>query len=294
MDRMGPLRAVRELAARQQGVVTLAQMRGLGVSWRQVRRATERAELIRIHHGVYRVGPVVPPYCLEMAASLAVGSVSAVSHRSAPYLYGMLPRLAGPVHVTVCGRHVRGDQGIVIHETSSLQPHEIRERHGIPVTAPVRTLVDLAADCSDRDLHQAVAEAFVVGLTTLPALRRAAAAYRGRRGVGRLQDLLESGARRTRSRGERNLLAAVRHDPEIPEPETNVNIGRWEVDFLWRDAGVAVEVDDYSTHSSPQSFERDRRKDAELGALGLTVQRFTSSLVDEDLGFILAWLRQST
>jgi very-short-patch-repair endonuclease len=205
----------------------------------------------------------------------------------------MLPRHDGPVHVTVCGRHVRGDQGIVIHEASSLKPHEIRERHGIPLTAPVRTLVDLAADCSDRDLHQAVAEAFALRLTTLPSLQRAAAAYRGRRGVGRLLRLLEGGPRRTRSRRERRLLTAVQHDPVIPDPETNVNIGRWEVDFLWRDAGVAVEVDDYSTHSSPQSFERDRRKDAELGALGLTVQRFTSTQVDEDLGFILGWLRQS-
>lgn len=293
MDRMGPLRAVRELAARQLGVVTLAQMRELGVSWRQVRRASERGELVRLHRGVYRVGPTAPPYCLEKAASLAVGPVSAVSHRSAPYLYGMLPRAAGPVHVTVRERHASGHEGIVVHETSSLRPHEIRERHGIPVTSPVRTLVDLAADCTDPDLHQAVAEAFALRLTTLHSLQRAATAYRGRRGAGRLQRLLEDGPRRTRSNAERRLFSAIRHHADIPEPETNAKVGRWEVDFLWQDAGVVVEVDDYSTHSSPQSFERDRRKDAELRARGLTVQRFTSQHVDDDLDFVLEWLRQS-
>ena len=54
----------------------------------------------------------------------------------------------------------------------------------------------------------------------------------------------------------------------LPEPETNVKVGRWTVDFLWREAGLAVEVDAYSTHSSPWAFERDRRKDAELTASG--------------------------
>lgn len=260
---------------------------------RQVERGAERGEIVRLHRGVYRVGPISSPYCLETAASLTCGPPSAVSHRSAPYLYGMLPRLEGPVHVTVTGSHGRGDCGVVIHR-SELKPHEIRERHGIPVTSPVRTLVDLAADSTDADLNEAVAEAFALRLTTLPSLQRAATAYRGRRGVGRLLRLLKAGPRRTRSHPERVLLAAIRQDPEIAEPETNARIHGWEVDFLWRDAKLVAEVDDYSTHSSPQSFERDRRKDAELRARGLTVQRFTSVQVDDDLDFVLAWLRQST
>jgi very-short-patch-repair endonuclease len=195
--------------------------------------------------------------------------------------------------VTVPGRHLKGNKDILIHETGSLRPHEIRERHGIPVTSPVRTLVDLAADCTDDDLERAVSEAFALRLTTLPSLQRAATAYRGRRGAGRLQRLLKAGPRRTRSHPERDLLAAILRDPEIPDPETNVKIYGWEVDFLWRAARLVVEVDDYSTHSSPWAFERDRRKDAQLRAHGLDVQRFTSSQVSEDLGFVLGRLRQS-
>jgi predicted transcriptional regulator of viral defense system len=290
---MGGFGAARALASDQHGVVTFDQMLRFGVSPRQVEGLVRRGELVRLHRGIYRLGPIMSPYCLETAASFACGRSSAVSHRSAPYLYGLLPRPDGPVHVTVCGRHVRGDQGIVIHETSSLKSHEVRERHGVPVTAPVRTLVDLAADSADQELEQAVAEAFALRLTTLSSLRRATQAYRGRRGVGRLQRLLKSGPRRTRSHPERELLAAIRHDEGIPDPETNVRIYAWEADFLWRDAGVVVEVDDYSTHSSPQSFERDRRKDAELRARGLIVQRFTSNHVRDHLDFVLAWLRQS-
>jgi very-short-patch-repair endonuclease len=72
-----------------------------------------------------------------------------------------------------------------------------------------------------------------------------------------------------------------------------VKLGRWEVDFLWRGAGLAVEVDAYSTHSSPWAFERDRRKDAELARIGLRVQRFTSQRVEHDLDSVIAWLRQA-
>ena len=64
-------------------------------------------------------------------------------------------------------------------------------------------------------------------------------------------------------------------DAGLPEPETNVRVGRWEVDFLWREAGFVLEVDAYSTHSSPWAFERDRRKSAELEDLGLIVHRVT-------------------
>ena len=123
---------------------------------------------------------------------LACGPAAVLSHRSAAYVYGMLPRDEGPVHVTVTGAHRRGDHGIVVHATSSLKPHEIRERHGIPVTSPIRTLIDLAATCTDEELEQAVAEAFALRLTNLPSLQRAAPAYRGRRGVARLTALLDA------------------------------------------------------------------------------------------------------
>lgn len=290
---MGGFLAARHLAQAQHGVVTVAQLRRCGFSARQVERGVQRGELTRLHRGVYRSGPIALPYCPETAAVLAGGPRAVASHRSAPYLYGMLPRAEGPVHVTVPGRHRREHPGIVIHETSSLKPYEIRERHGIPVTSPTRTLIDLAATSTDDELDWAIAEAFALRLTNLPSLQRAARAYRGRRGVARLSDLLEGGGpRRTRSNPERDLLTAIRA-AELPEPETNVKLGKWEVDFLWREARLAVEVDAYSTHSSPWAFERDRRKDADLAAMGLSVQRFTAQRVEHDLDSVLAWLRNA-
>jgi len=65
----------------------------------------------------------------------------------------------------------------------------------------------------------------------------------------------------------------------LPEPEVNARLGRWEVDFLWRKERVVVEVDGYASHSSPQAFERDRRKTAELQDAGYLVRRVSATMV---------------
>jgi very-short-patch-repair endonuclease len=61
----------------------------------------------------------------------------------------------------------------------------------------------------------------------------------------------------------------------LPAAETNVRLGAYEVDFLWRERRLVVEVDGYAFHSSRAAFERDRLRDAELQAQGLRVMRVT-------------------
>jgi very-short-patch-repair endonuclease len=78
----------------------------------------------------------------------------------------------------------------------------------------------------------------------------------------------------TRSEAERRFLELVRA-AQLPPPEVNVRVGRHEVDFLWREPGVVVEVDGFDFHSSRAAFERDRLRDTELGALGYRVMRVT-------------------
>ncbi len=51
---------------------------------------------------------------------------------------------------------------------------------------------------------------------------------------------------------------------------TNAWIHGYEVDFLWRGIGVAVELDGWDGHSGRVAFERDRLKIARLSARGIT------------------------
>jgi very-short-patch-repair endonuclease len=78
----------------------------------------------------------------------------------------------------------------------------------------------------------------------------------------------------TRSEAEAEFLNLVRA-ARLPPPETNVRIGGYEVDFLWRDQRLVVEVDGFAYHGSRAAFERDRRKDADLQAAGLRTTRVT-------------------
>jgi very-short-patch-repair endonuclease len=65
----------------------------------------------------------------------------------------------------------------------------------------------------------------------------------------------------------------------LPPPETNVEVptrrAMYEIDCLWREQQVAVELDGRAAHARRTAFESDRRKDAALSAIGLRPLRFT-------------------
>jgi very-short-patch-repair endonuclease len=157
--------------------------------------------------------------------------------------------------------------------------HEIEE---IPVTSPARTLLDLAPSLGARALEQAVAEGYALRLVNSSALATLLARYRGRGGTRQLRAILDGDAPPaiTRSAAEERLLTLIRA-ARLPPPETNVRVGPYEVDFLWRASKLAVEVDGFAFHSSRPKFERDRERDAALTARGLRVVRVTWRAIEQ-------------
>lgn len=77
------------------------------------------------------------------------------------------------------------------------------------------------------------------------------------------------------------MLRALR-EAGIQGFETNAWIHGYEVDFVWRDLGVAVELDGWDGHSGRIAFERDRLKAATLTAHGLTVIPVTGRQLRSD------------
>jgi very-short-patch-repair endonuclease len=90
----------------------------------------------------------------------------------------------------------------------------------------------------------------------------------GAPGAAKLRAILDAGPRPTRNEAERRLLALIRR-AGLPLPDTNVRVGPWEVDLIWREQGVAVELDGFAAHGHRRAFDRDRRKDLALRAHGL-------------------------
>ena len=96
----------------------------------------------------------------------------------------------------------------------------------------------------------------------------------------------------TRSEAEARFLALVRA-AALPEPETNARVGRYEVDFLWRDQGLAVEIDGWQFHSSRKRFEDDRARGAALVAVGLRVLHVTWRQLTDEREAVVARVAQA-
>ena len=234
-----------------------------------------------MHSGVYLVLPFPVQYTREMAAVLASGADAVASHGSAASLWGMGAATPGLVEVITPGN--RGRRAGILAHRAHLPDGERTVRHHVPVTTPARTLLDLAGVLEARDLEAMLARAEREGLVRAAEMRQLLALHPGHRGARAIRRVLQlpGGAALTRSAAEAELLALVR-EAGLPSPECNVSMGRYELDFLWRDARIAVEVDGFRYHSARQRFEGDRRRDADLVAAGLTVLRLSWRQVTDE------------
>jgi hypothetical protein len=283
-QQMATLRVAR-LAARQFGVVSRAQLFRAGLSEGQVARWLRGARMHRIHPGVYALGHARLSLEGELAAALIyAGPGAALSHETGGWWWDLLERRPRVVHVSTSGR-ARSRPGLRIHHPSRVE----RVMHrALPVTPARRTLVDMAACSSEGVLRRALAEAEyrrlirledIAGLPRAPALRRAVA--------GHLPALATS-----RSELERRFLFLC-EAAGLPMPKSNVIVCGFEVDAVWPNRRLVVELDGHTAHARPLAAERDRRRELTLRAAGYGVRRYTWLQVTADAGAVAADLRSA-
>jgi very-short-patch-repair endonuclease len=283
---IGAERSALAIARVQHGVVTYGQLLAAGLSPDSVLHRVSSGWLERVHHRIYLVGSVEPPLARPMAAVLALGEGALLSHCPAAVLWGLRPPPARAMHVTVA-RSVRGPKGIHVHTVRALHPSDARSRHGIATTSPARTLLDLATQAPQRDLDRAVNQARVTKLVSDTSFNEQFSRYPHHRGKAALKMALQLEPAFTRSKGERLFLALVRK-ARLPSPVTNTELHGYEVDHLWREQRLVVEVDSYDVHTTRATFEADRRRDAELQSLGYRVIRVTWRQLTEEPEAVIA------
>ena len=271
--------AIATLARGQHGIVTSAQLAAAGLGPRAVAHRVAQGRLVRLHRGVFQVGPIAAPRGPQMAAVLATGGV--LSHHTAAAIWGLRPH-ADEIHVTVTGPAPRPRPGLRIHRSLSL---DAAVHDGLPLTTARRTIHDLAAHLPQHELDRAVEQVQVLRLAT----RDEIAAALPRRGRRALTAALDGEPALTRSEAERRLLALIAA-ARLPRPEANVRIHGYEVDLLWRREKLIVEVDGYAFHSTRRAFERDRARDAALQAAGYRVVRFTWRQITDEPHAVIAQL----
>ena len=275
-------RRVAQLAARQHGNVTHAQLRSLGLSPGAIEDRHDQGWLIRRHTGVFAVGHV--PRTREsrwLAAVLALGDGAVLGHVAAGALWRMLAGAAvTEVIVPTTAGHPKRD-GIVVHR-QRLPASHVTVHRGIPVTTPIRTLLDLASVLSLGALAKAFEQAQVV-LHLPPAPLAAEVLARPRqRGNAKLRRILAGAVDPADVRSVLELrFLRMCASYGIPRPQVNVRIGAWTPDFLWPDHGLVVETDGYDFHRTAAARRRDAMKDEFLRGIGLDVIRLTWADVTE-------------
>jgi very-short-patch-repair endonuclease len=277
-------RALAELADRQWGVVSLAQLRALGIGARAAQLRAAAGRLHRVHRGVYAVGHrMLRPEGHRLAAVLACGAGAVLSHRSAAAHWELLATSQERIDVTATrGRHPV--PGIRLHTSRSLDAQDTTSHEGIPITTVYRTLLDLAATARSDQLENALAQAMHLQLYDQHAIDDVIARSNGHRGTKVLAEATRQEPRITKSMWESRMLKLVRR-AGLPEPICNKALhapdhGECKPDFYWPAYDLIVETDGWEAHRTLAAFRSDRAKDAALTAAGYKVLRFTWDVQD--------------
>jgi hypothetical protein len=150
-------RQIAQLAGRQQGHLTRAQLLDLGLGASTIAQWVRDGKLIRVYAGVYAVGyRRLEPVALAKAAVLAAGDGAVLSHDSAAALWD-LRRWPRTPEVTAPGCVRR--KGIKAHRSTTLIRVEITTEYGIRTTTVARTLRDIRPRLTAKQLARLVNQA---------------------------------------------------------------------------------------------------------------------------------------
>jgi hypothetical protein len=278
-------RALAALAERQYGVVSWSELRGLGFGPSTISRMVRDGTLVPVTHGVYAVGHRHLTREGWWSVAVRVGGEEALlSHRAATAARGLL-RAVSTTDIIVTRQQGAGLDFIRSHRCR-VDPTDRDEVHGLPVTSLARTLLDLAGS-EPRRLVEALEQSLILQVydhrDVLDILDRC----KGHRGAARLRAAVAvlpddpASFRSRRERQARDLIAGA----GLPAPLVNQWIvvgagGGHELDLYWPRLGKNAEIDG-PHHDLPWQKAKDRRRDAELRARGVAVQRHRVEVLDD-------------
>lgn len=290
---------VREIQARQLGLVTAAQAAAVGMSRTMVARRVSRGAWERVLPKVYRDALAQPsPAQAALAATLWAGSDAFVSHLAAATFWELDGiRARKPELWTPCDRRLRSSL-VVVHR-GAVEAVDRRMIGPIPVTSPARTLIDLAGVLDDEDLATAVEDALHRGLTTPQSIERRLTHLggKGRPGTARLRALLgdrgsdAAAASRLEVRIWRTLCAAgmrpVRQHP------VRVGTRTYRIDCAFPQWRLAVEGVGDRFHRSVRQRDRDLRRLADLASVSWRVMPVTWAEITDHPAVVVARVRRA-
>ncbi|HEX5929067.1 MAG TPA: DUF559 domain-containing protein [Solirubrobacterales bacterium] len=281
-----------DLTRDQHGVVTRAQLLGVGFTREAIQHRIERGRLHPLWRGVYAVGrPEVTKLGRWMAAVLSCGPEALLGHGSAAALWKLTEREPSVVEIVLPDHLCRRRPGVRVRRHATQRAADRREHRGIPVTSPATTLIDLASRGGTERIERAVNAADRLGLIDPESLRAAIEATPTRPGAGRLRRLLDRPTfAPTESYLERRFLSLVDR-AGLPTPRTQARVNGFRVDFHWPELDLVVETDGLRYHRTPGQQARDLKREQVHAAAGLRALRFTAAQVQDEPAYVARTLR---
>jgi hypothetical protein len=240
-------------------VLARAQLLALGFSARSIEHRLAYGRLHRVSRGIYAVGwPHLDRRRRWAAAILAAAggerasgfptqpffdAGGALSHRSAAALLGIGTERPGEIDIALHHRKARPRPGLRIRGRPSLAVTEIQLLDDLPVTNPVRTLIDISTELGSVAIERAVNDADKRDLIDPEALRLALDDHAGEPGVRPLRSVLDRLTFRLSDSDLEIYFRPIAASAGLPSPLSKQWLNGYEVDFFWPELGLVVETD---------------------------------------------------
>lgn len=294
-----------EIAARQHSSFTAEQATRCGMSPDALFRGVRRKELIRLHTNVFAFAGSPETWERSMlAACLAAGPLAVASHRAAARIWKLVEPGDEIIEITVPYPLSPELRGVVVHRSRDLVSDQTTVRNRLPVTNPLRSMVDLAAvlppdkveDALDAGLRWPSLFSVAAVEATLNQL-----AGRGRSGAGVLRKVLEDRVlgnavsdsdlekRMARLLKKAGLPQAVFHYVVY----TPAGLFLAEVDFAYPEIKLVIEVDGFDAHGTPRAMAKDFVRQNGLAPYRWHVLRFTWRQVSDEPEMVAATIRRT-
>jgi very-short-patch-repair endonuclease len=234
-----------------------------------------------------------------MAALLAAGPTAFLSHRTAAAILGLRAFDARAIEVTVPGTGGLKRPGLTVHRTKHASVRDdLRTTNGLRHSSFARALIELAPRETEEELTRLIEEGVRRRLFIPDKVEAALSRHPRAAGVGTLRHALEFYVDRSdrSSALERAFDRELAKRLQLPAPERNVRIRAggidWEIDCLWREQRVIVELDGRPWHVLEREIEKDKLKDMKLGAAGYLPVRVTGRRFERDTDGVFADLEK--